>query len=640
MIILTLANTARITDLWYTDAFTVGMRFSYSTASYWNTVFTAPAESSSESPVIIDVLINFIQYYTASSYAACISTMSSWYYDGTTLWIHLDHSIVDDGVIVQYGRGVGYSDSSVVYIGSTEYLPLVTDTPSIERSEDIKEYGRLKLLATDIKLTNMFGVLDSLQDENIIGNSALLSYIDNDKIVDGFVDAGDSVPQAFYYVERVEHGQQSVSLALQDIRKLNKQIPTRTFDTTSYPYLNDSDDGAFVPLIYGRVRSAKCFPVTANQTGTTDATFRCAELLTQIHAVRVKIGDTWTAATVTSSDLPNGTFTISGGRSAAGKDPYQCQADVTGISVTNASDIIVDMYSRYLGQAFTDQFYDLNNWIANSLVLPTCGLIISEPKDILDIIPIIQNGIYPTFRFDITYDGLKTIRIDDKLRGIDWFVGNLEVINNDSLTVNESSEYLYGEVTVQYDKDYTDNNYRTKQISTYVDEIKENYQWSNTNTIPSILNDATLANAMAVAKSVEYRYPIRTIELKLFGDKYFNVEIYDIMQVDTALGRIEYYTGEFTGREYFGVIVGQVLRYAPDYDAKTVSVMLRILDRAPLEQQTILFRMDSGGVIGLATEDDAYYIETEDGLNTIACDIILDDVLILGTENGNILAGD
>jgi hypothetical protein len=640
LIVLTLANTVRATHLWYTDAFVVGMRFSYTTASYWSSVLGAPAVTVSESPIILDVLINYIQYYIADSYATCLATESSWYFDGTTLWIHMDHLLVPDGVVIQYGKGVGYSDSSVVYIGSTQYLPLVTDTPSIERSEDIKEYGRLKLLATDIKLTNMFGVLDSLQDENIIGNSAMLSYIQNEKIVDGFVSAGDAVPQAFYYVEKVEHGQQSVSLALQDIRKLNKQVPTRVFDATTYPYLNDSDDGAFVPLIYGRVRAAKCFPVTANQTGTTDATFRCAEFLTTIHAVRVKIGDTWTAATVTGTDLANGTFTISGGRSAAGKDPYACQADVTGIPVVYASDIIVDLYSRYLGQAFTDQFYNLTEWNANKVTLPTCGLIINEQKDILDIIPIIQNGIYPSFRFDITYDGLKTIRIDDKTRGIDWFVGNLDIINNDKLTVVESSEYLFGEVTVQYDKDYTDGTYRPKTVNTYVNEIKENYQWSNTNTIPSLLNDATLANNMAVAKSVEYRYPIRTIELDLFGDKYFGVEIYDIMQADTALGRAEYYSGDFTGREFFGVIVGQVLRYKPNYDKKTVTVTLRILDRVPFEQRTLLFRMDSGGEVGLGTEDDTYYVETEDGLNTIACDIILDDVLILGTENGNILAGD
>jgi hypothetical protein len=235
---------------------------------------------------------------------------------------------------------------------------------------------------------------------------------------------------------------------------------------------------------------------------------------------------------------------------------------------------------------------------------------------------------------------LKTIRLDDKLRGIDWYVGNLDVINNDSLVVNESSEYLFGEVTVKYDKDYTDSNYRVKTIDTYVDEIKQNYQWSNTNVIETIMNDGTLANAMAVAKATEYRYTIRTIDLDLFGNKYFGVEIYDIMQVDTALGRAEYYSGDFVGREYFGVIVGQVLRYKPDYQKKAVSVTLRILDRVPFEQRTLLFRMDSGGVIGRATEDGACYIETEDGLNTIACDIILVGQGILGTENGNILAGD
>lgn len=581
MVLLTLATTTRIEKIAPVEPFIYAIDFSYAQATYWTTTFGAPVETVSFTPTILDLFVNFIRYYGADSLANCKSLESSWYLDGSRLYVHLDHDAVFDGQVYQYGKGQGYSDTGVVYVDTVEHLPLVVEAPGIARAEDIKEYQRLTLLAADVNLTNRGGALDYLKSENIIGNSALFSYLSVEKISDGFASASDVQPQAFFFVEKISIGRETVRLSLQDIRKQEKKLPDQTFSAVTYPNLADGDDGKFIPIIMGPCRAVPCVPVTSGQGGTTDATFRCAEVLTAITAVRVKIEDTWTARTPSSVDLANGTFTIPNARSANGQAPYECQADVVGVAVSHSSDCIKYLYLRGLDQQFTDQFYDLEQWASVETSLPVCGIRISEPTDILDIIPQIQNGTWPSFRFDITFDGKKTIILDDREKPVQWVANSPDIANIDTLEIEESPEYLFGKVTIQYDKNYTEGSYRAEKANPYEAEIREAYQWSNTNTIETLLTNSTDAQAMADAKAEEYRKPVRTCTLELMGDRYFGMNIYDILWFDTTMGREEYYTGDFEGRAFFGVLIGQVISVAPNYQTRTVTIRVRILDRDP-----------------------------------------------------------
>lgn len=580
MILLTLASTAKITSLFYTDAFVVGLLYSYTLADYWVTDFGAPDESvTTKKPNILNVRIDNLDYTEAASYAACLASERSWFLDDTGLYIHLDHDVVWDGVVCQYGLGTGYSDDGVIYVDDVQYLPIVTSFPSISKAQDIQGYDKIRLLSGTVTMANLDGRLDALKDQSVIGNQAIVSYLPGDKIIDGQASSVDVVEQFQYFVENAEYGAAEVSLELQDPRALDRVVPTRTLDAVTYPFLDDSLDGQLVPLIYGACRSVKCYPVTTDETGTTAATYRVAELLTSITEVRVKIDDTWNPVAVSSMDLANGTFTVAVARAGVGQAPYECQADVVGIPNTNAPDIIVDLYERFVNQGFNSTFYNTTEWTANKAGIPSIGLVIDQKKPILEIIPLIQNGCWPSFQFDIDL-GKKTIRRDDRDRPIDWFVSALEVQNIDTLRVKESSSYLFGSVTVQYDKDYTEGTMRSLTDATHEQDVIENYQWSNTKVIETLLTNQTDAQVMLDDKALEFSLPISTLEPVLFGDRYFGVKVYDIMQIDTAMGRTEAYTGEYTGREYYGILVGQVLSVAPDYKARTTTLTLRILPRA------------------------------------------------------------
>jgi len=317
---------------------------------------------------------------------------------------------------------------------------------------------------------------------------------------------------------------------------------------------------------------------------------------------RLKVDGTWTVVYASSGDIPNGIFTIASARPAIGKAPYECQADVIGIPVTNAPDIIVDMYERFEAQSFNSTFYDTATWTANKAGVPTCGLVIDNQTAILDIIPVIQNGVYPTFRFDMVVgDTRKTIRLDDKTRPVDWYVSSLDILNIDDLKPKDVSDYLFGEVVIEYDQDHTEDQYRKITVDTYKQDVIENYQWSNSTTIPTLLTNSTNAQDMADAKAFEFSVPIRTIDLVLMGQRYFGVEIFDIMQIDTAMGRDEYYIGDFGGREFLGVIKVQVIGIQPDYSSLTVSFTCKILE-------TIV----NDYVHDFLSTENGFYIITED----------------------------
>ena len=605
MLLTVLATTEILTSPSYVDSFVVGMAYSYQVADWWTSVFGANDDSVKKRKILVlNVRANNIDYTAVNSYEACYDLERSWFISDTSVYVHLDHDLVLEGVSIQYGLGRGFTDGGIVYIDDVEYLPLITQAPMIERSEDIVGYSKLRLISGSLELSNLSGIVDELKNENIIGNDAILSHLPNSAVIDGVAQRADVQDLARYFVESSSLGNSSVKLELQDLRAMDKQVPTRFFDTVTYPDLSDSDEGKVVPLAYGAFRDLQATPVTSKETDTTFATFRACEYLISISEVRVKVRDTWETRIPSSTDNDRGSFTIPNARESTDKAPYECHIDGYGIPVNNAPDIMVDIYNRFLGQAFTSTFYDTTAWTVNKAGIPTCSMVIKEQTTILDIIPIIQNGVYPSFRFDITPQGMKTIARDDRERSIDWFVDSVEILNIDELEVVDNADNLYGVVIVDYDKSQTTNNPRRITVDTYAQSVVEKYQREDTSTpIESLLTNEIDAQNMANAKAIEFSDPVRTISPVLMGERFIELELYDIVQIDTSPGRLEAYTEDTRERELHGILIGQVISIKPDYQALVNTVTLRILDRD----------IDSEMNVFMVTEN-SEYITTESNL--------------------------
>lgn len=604
MLIFTFAKTTTIeTDTFdYTDSFIITKYFKYNVPAWWYTTFGAPHDISVDAPSIItDVFIDGIKLVQADTYAQLPDNPGTWFYNSGTgqLSIHFDHDATPESITIQYGNGFGFSDNGLVYVGSTLYLPYLKNVPSISKQEDIVGYDKPSYINSSISVANEGGVLDNLKDEALVGNTAFLSYVDDDEIVDDHVDASKLVRLATWFIESMIWGMNEVSFSVQDTRKIDLKVPTRTFQVADYPTLDTSDSGKYVPLIYGRVRSAPATPTNPGTTGSTSATYRVSELFTTIHEVRVKVGDTWVTRTPSSTDAPNGTFTIPNARATTNDAPYECVVDVTGIAVTYASDIIVDLYNRYAEIPFNDLYYNLGVWNAAKLQLPTCGIIIDTATDIMQVINKVQNGVYPGFRFSVDVTGKRTIIIDDRAKAVDRFVDSIRIFNRDQLEVDEISDYLFKSVTIAFNKEYSGGKFQRVTNDDYADSVVEDFQWKNTEEIEVLLNDSTLATSMAAAKALEYSQPQRVAFPVFAGKDFFTTEIYDIIAFNTALDDdSDVWTGIQPRRPFFGVLVGQVLAVDPNYQDKTTRMRLRILADREYSQDIEMLKADGDFVFG------------------------------------------
>jgi len=583
MLIFTFAKTTILdTSIFnYTDSFVITKYFKYNVPAWWYTTFGAPHDISVDAPSIItDIFIEGIKLIQTETYPQTLTTISSWFYVPATgqLSIHFSHGVTPESITIQYGNGFGFSDNSLVYVGSTLCLPFLKNVPSISKQEDIVGYNKPSYINSSITISNEGGVLDDLRSEALVGNTAFLSYVDDNEIIDNNVDASKAQRLATWFIDSVTWGMDEVQFSVQDNRKIDLKVPTRTFQVADYPTLNTDDAGKYVPLIYGKVRRAPCTPTNPGTTGSTSATFRVAELYTILHTVYVKIADTWVTRTPSSETAATGTFTIPNARATTNDAPYECVADVTGISVTYASDIPKDLYNRFAEIPYNDLYYNIGAWAAAETQLPTCGIVISDATDIMQIINQVQNGIYPGFRFSVDVNGKRTIIVDNRVKPVDRFVDSVRIFNRESLQIDEISDYLFKAVTVAYNKEYNGGKFKRVTNSDYATDVINDFQWKNTEEIESLLNDDTLATAMAAAKALEYSQPQRIAEPIFAGTDFFNTEIYDVIAFNTALDDdAEIWAGITPDRGFFGVLVGQVLSVDPDYSQKTTAMRLRII---------------------------------------------------------------
>jgi len=640
MTLLTIARTVEAEHPAYVDSFVRAYRFSWTIASWWTTI-GGTGDNSTEDPTILDVFVNSISYLEADDVATCIGLEGSWYYDQPTtqLYVHFAHTIVPEAATVEYGSGQGYSDNDVLYVGQTEYRPLLEDVPQIEKSQDIRQYDRLAFLNANVTLTNHGGILDSVLDETIIGNTAILAYLPDDKVVDQRASSADAVTIGTFFVETIAATPQGFSIGLQDRRKISVKVPTDTFDKTTYPDLGDNDSGAIIPLVYGQHRGLPGVKVDAKALGTTDATYRIAIELTALTTVEVRVNDTWEARTPSSTTLSTGTFTIPNAREAAGKEPYDVRVSCTGISVTYTPDIIVDLYQRFLSDGFIQQYYDINTWNSEKVKISTAALYLDEKLDLFDVIARIQNGIFPSFRFDITPTGKKIIKADDRDKASTAIVESWENFSIDSTDVKDDVTYLFSGVTVAYNQEQISNKFERVTNSDYESDVNSDYQVRNTTEIKALVPTSGLATSMAAALAEDFRRPTRTVTFEAAGEKFFGIDIYDVILVNTCpCDDVDLYTIDLSGQRLFaGVLYIQVLGVAPGLQSKMVTITGRVLLDRPFTPITTNILAGQPGLF-LGAEDGTF-IESQAGELIKTVETADNLGLFLAAQDGRLLLG-
>jgi len=172
-------------------------------------------------PEVGSVLVDDMQLVEASTLLECSDNDGSFYWDGSSLYIHIDGGDSPYIHTVLIGIVFGYSREGFAPVNSpTFYHGRLLGVPSISQSRDPLFWGKLQYEGGSVELNNGDGALDLIgEDYNVYGNQA--------RIWAGFADQDISEYKRLFtgFSETVSVSETGVSLSFKDKRKqLTKSI--------------------------------------------------------------------------------------------------------------------------------------------------------------------------------------------------------------------------------------------------------------------------------------------------------------------------------------------------------------------------------------------------------------------------------
>lgn len=574
---------------------------------FWNTWFGVADDDSTERIVIGTFRRSpNIVYQKQSSIASCVSTEQSFYWDSTNqvLYVHMEHDIDPYTASFLYGVAQGYSDSDVVYIDDIEYKALIQNSFNIAQQQDIVNYKKPSVLSGTLRLSNKNSILDTFITDNIYGNTIDVYYLPDNQAP---YTRSDLVQLQQLVVDDNKWSQSTLEIRYRDVRsQKDRSIPTDVFTTTDYADLDPELNNAIIPLLFGTVRESTA--ICTNSTTTSgDVNFRQALTLTSLGTVYVKEGDTWTSVTPSSSTVSTGEFVLSAadGRDASGT-PLECRVNGSvGIAVTYASDIIKYINANYLSIPYTSTYYDTTEWEAEEVSLSPISYVIDEQKKISEIIVDIQNGSNTGFRYELTNDGKRTIRIDNESRTIAADISNIELQDVNVLSVDTDSDLLAAEIRVKYDKSWNSGRFYSVFDDTSADTVEETYQQRPYKEYETYLISSSAANSKVTYIKNRFSTIRGLFEGTIMGSEHLSRRIYDLINVEITPGMVDRDTDSIVGRQYFGLKLVKILSVDPDIKSKTNRITGVIIGAASYYNQMIyndidvaLYNTDDRRVVG------------------------------------------
>lgn len=577
----------------------------YSIASYWKT-WTGIDESKTGTLNITSfVRDSLYRYSKVDTLLDCIADEQTLYFDivNQVLYVHFEHGYNIYGNNYSYGLFFGYSNKTVFYLDNIEYLPLIQNSPKVSASQDFNGYDKLTFQNTSLDLLNIDGALDILLNLDIYGNTVNILFVNEYLLTIGNIYSGPVIPLASYFIEDYTMTMQETVLSLQDLRKsLTTKIPRNLFSDSQYTNISDDTNGKPMPFLYGQVREIPAY-VTNGKITSGNVEYRASEFLTQLSLdgkVYIQNGDVWTAVTPVSVDLANGSFVVSAANARNGQTPLKCKlVGPIGLAINYTSDIIKDINDRFLGIPFTSSNYDLDEWTREEKQLSSGGILFDKLIDSYEAFRVIQNGSIKGFRYEFNQSGKRTIRIDDFSRPVSFNISNVDILNIDEIEVNNDPQYVFGEIQVGYSKSYIDGNYQHYLDNSMIDSVRTKFKQQIRATPDTILYSKANAIQRAsndVAKYSEIR-PINKFEL--YGREYFNIRIYDLVNIEITRGFVDLERNLINGRPFYGIKKCQVISIDPRDETGVNTIEAVII--GDYEFDTLLIT------------NEADYIETNDG---------------------------
>jgi hypothetical protein len=566
---------------------------SYKAASYWVTKFGA-LDQSRTGTIFIQAFTRAVTvaYTKRDTLQDCIDNEQSFFWDNANqkLYVHFEHDQEGDTDVYQYSEFLGFSDRELIYIDNQEYLPLIESVPSVKQSVDIINYSKPSFVNGSIKLRNTGGRLDNFIKLKINGNDVLLYYI-NDEDISYVAETATATRSAlknlaaFFLEDRVV-GIKNVIAKVQDKRKQQTAtVALDEFEISDYPDLDDNVLGEPIPIGYGPIREARAYP-TNGATVSGSVNFRVMIEMAALGTVQALVDNVWTTKTPTSFNLATGEFTLSSSdaREASGAVRDVKVVDCEGVSITYAADVISDLENRYSGIPFDSAFYDLTEWNSEKLALSEIGVLFDSQITIADAAKLVQDGSNVGFRYYITREGKRSIRVDDETRAVSFRIPNVNIKNLMELSVSTDSKNLYSDFKVKYAKSYFSGKFLSVKNNDFQAQVRSNFKKTELLTTETLLPDSTKAEDRALYNASRFSEIPELLKLILFGgssevvDKFLQANIFDIVEIElTPADFIDVDNDTIDGREFYGIVKAKIVETDPKPGTKINNIGVELI---------------------------------------------------------------
>lgn len=496
---------------------------------------------------VIDSFFAFIEkrvksFALKSSLALCLADELSFYFDlgNQIVYAHFPGGFAPDSSNVYFGRLAGYTNTETKYTPETDIRldPYLRSVPNIVKKADPIELSKMAFPTQRVSHINGVGEMDRFIDSPIQGTNYRLAFFDDLEIT----------PIYEGYIEKDKYTRQAVEYQLKDIRsKENISIPVNVFSSDIYEDLEEEYRGEVISDGYGRM-TIQAYPVDGLKTiGTSEYTFRCLEIYTELYLVEAKQDDdSWQTVSVVSETPYNGSFVLS---SSDCKDSNgslrEIRVDVMARDFENPADFITDLNDRHLNIAFDADNYDVNTWnTEKAKILGKSFLYMNSRKKMYFYVEQLQGAGVNNFFYDINNLGKRVLFVDDKDRASSFVIPNYEIISH---SAERDFTFYASTVRIFHSPDYLLKTWKSEDNDDFEEERLFNYKNPQSYDSPkknAALSDSldAISRALVIAEKYEPRF-IHSVTFNIFSKEAFDFHIFQTGVLELADTDIEQYEG-------------------------------------------------------------------------------------------------
>jgi hypothetical protein len=464
-------------------------------------------------------------YSKVTSYADCVSTNESFYYDtsDTKLYMHFDNFDNPVGKTIYVGISIGYAmstpDNNRPRYNDRLYLQLVKSISNVSKKIDSVFFGRIATPNSNVSLDNTDGEFDDWRDKNAFGQPARILYGDDNETYDNLENLYEGT------ISNDSRNWQEFNLNLVDERgQLTQPISENMLTATDYPDMNLDYVDTPIPVSYGKIYNAQAIPLDegeapapANYTFIyTDTTYNNAASLDAVYVDGV-------SKTPSGSTLSAGTFTLASADVGSDFDKVTCDFTMT---ITNGVDIIKDLMLNYDNKTYNTSFWDTTEVDAAQAISDNTSLHITDKAfSLKEAVENVSSDI--SARFFTKNDGLLTVRVYDATRPVDHVIYYADWLGEPDFE-NNGQEFL-SSCIVKYRKNQTTGHYRSFENTDFEEAVFAQYRKKKSAEYETGLYEAAAASnksddIMRISSNI-----LDTIKRSVTWD-YYDIELGDFIQ--------------------------------------------------------------------------------------------------------------